>query len=76
MWTYWGASSSQSGRTLQYSAAEQVSIAIGPFFYGTSLFALSKINVGIRLIAVGCTLRLLVAKVVINIVSAEVATML
>ena len=47
-----------------------------PFFCGASLFALSKNDGGIRPIAVGCTLRRLVATIVVNRVSAEVATIL
>lgn len=54
----------------------QVPDAIKPFFCGASLFALSKKDGGIRPIAVGCTLRRLVAKIVVNRVSAEVATIL
>jgi len=41
----------------------KVPIAVRPVFCGASLCALNKKDGGIRLIAVGCTLRLVVAKV-------------
>jgi hypothetical protein len=47
--------------------------AIQPVFCGASLFALSKKNGGIRPIAVGCTLRRLVAKVAARLVSVQAA---
>ncbi len=47
--------------------------AIQPVFCGASLFALSKKTGGIRPIAVGCTLRRLVAKVAARLVSVQAA---
>jgi hypothetical protein len=54
----------------------RVPAVIKPFFCGASLFALSKKDGGIRPIAVGCTLRRLVAKIAVNHVNAEAATIL
>ena len=54
----------------------QVPAAIRPFCCGASLFGLSKKDGGIRPIAVGCTLRRLVAKIVVHQVNTEVATIL
>jgi len=54
----------------------RVPAVIKPFFWGASLFALSKEDGGIRLIAVGCTLRRLVAKIAANQGNAEAATIL
>ena len=46
---------------------------VHPLFFGARLTALSKKNGGVRPIAVGCTLRCLVAKVVSGLVSAEMS---
>ena len=40
----------------------EVHVEIRPFLFGASLTALNKKDGGVRLIAVGCTLRRLVAK--------------
>ena len=49
---------------------------VRPFFFGASLVALKKKSGGIRPIAVGCTLRRLVAKVASNLVVADMAQLL
>ena len=54
----------------------KVPAEIQPIFCGASLFALSKKSGGIRPIAVGCTLRRLVAKVAVNVISCQAATTL
>ena len=49
---------------------------VRPLFFGASLVALSKKSGGVRPIAVGCTLRRLVAKVACNLVAADMANLL
>ena len=49
---------------------------VRPLFFGASLVALSKKSGGVRPIAVGCTLRCLVAKVACNLVAADMANLL
>ena len=51
-------------------------VSICPFFFGANLFALQKKNGGVRPIAVGCTLRRLVAKVAGSLVVGEMAALL
>ena len=50
--------------------------AVCPFFFGASLVALEKKSGGVHPIAVGCTLRRLVAKVTSQIVVEEMAELL
>ena len=47
-----------------------------PFFFGAALVALKKKSGGVRPIAVGCTLRRLVAKIAAKIVIGAVAELL
>ena len=47
--------------------------SVRPFFFGARLIALEKSNGGIRPIAVGCTLRRLVAKIACSSVSKEMS---
>ena len=49
---------------------------VKPFFFGTTLVALNKKSGGVRPIAVGCTLRRLVAKVASNLVASDMAQFL
>ena len=49
---------------------------VRPFFFGASLVALRKKQGGVRPIAVGCTLRRLVAKVAGKLMSSEMADLL
>uniref|UniRef100_A0A1X7VK11 Reverse transcriptase domain-containing protein n=1 Tax=Amphimedon queenslandica TaxID=400682 RepID=A0A1X7VK11_AMPQE len=49
---------------------------VRPLFFGARLTALSKKRGGVRPIAVGCTLRCLIAKVVSGLVSVEMSSLL
>ncbi len=49
---------------------------VQPFFFGASLVALKKKSGGVRPIAVGCTLRRLVAKIASRKVSDDMAELL
>jgi len=49
---------------------------VRPFFFGASLVALRKSSGGVRPIAVGCTLRRLLAKVACNLVAADMSQLL
>lgn len=54
----------------------RVPLAIRPFFFGASLVALEKKSGGVRPIAVGCTLRRLVAKIACQMVVEDMADLL
>ena len=50
--------------------------AVRPLFFGASLVALEKTSVGVRPIAVGCSLRRLIAKIAGQLVIEDMAALL